>query len=272
MVLVHQRVARRHTAVHQPDAVSALERIGHLGQEREGVSGREPTLSCRIRKRGPVHPLHREVHNPFALGRVVDGDHVAVVEARRPRQLVAQPPDEPGVRRPLGRQDLQRHRPVEADLGRPVDDAVGPAPDLGLDAEVEQLPTGGEDVCDTRGRPGRGSRTFQQFPGGPRVATRGGPPARRRRPGPRLAPRARSPRGPRDGGPTGTATPARGGSRGSPRMQRRGLPPWPPAIRRSPRAAARGGRRGSPRTPRRGSRRGGTVTRALRRRARRRSR
>ena len=67
------------------------------------------------------------------LARVVHGDHVGVLDARRRARLRQEAPAHVLVVEQLGRDHLQRHDALEADLDGPVDDAHPAAADERLD-------------------------------------------------------------------------------------------------------------------------------------------
>jgi len=71
----------------------------------------------------PFDVAHRQVKHAVLLPGVKEGDDVGVVERRRDPALGLEPLAERRVVGELGRDQLQRHGPLEVDVECPVDDA-----------------------------------------------------------------------------------------------------------------------------------------------------
>ncbi len=78
------------------------------------------------------------------LPRPVDRHDVRVVDQRGQPRLALEALAEGGIGGAIGRDQLERDRPVEVELDRPVDDAHAAAPRDRLDAEVAEDVTGRE--------------------------------------------------------------------------------------------------------------------------------
>jgi hypothetical protein len=72
---------------------------------------------------GPLDVAHRHVQEAVLLARVVDGDHVRVLDRRRGAEFAPEALAELRVLGELGRDHLQRHLALERDVRRAVDDA-----------------------------------------------------------------------------------------------------------------------------------------------------
>ena len=79
---------------------------------------------------GALDVAHRDVELPLLLARLVERDHVRVLDLGGDLGLVLEPLAERRVGGQVGRDQLQRHLPVEPQLGSAVDDAhAAPAGD-----------------------------------------------------------------------------------------------------------------------------------------------
>jgi len=93
----------------------AVEGIRDRGQDLERPVGRESALALEQRLQvAPVHEAHGEIELTLELARIVDGDHVRVVERRRESRLAQKARPELLVLGELARDQLERHRAVEA--------------------------------------------------------------------------------------------------------------------------------------------------------------
>ena len=72
---------------------------------------------------GPRDPAHHEVQPPVLLAGLVDGDHVRVIDRRRHPRLALEALAEVAVGGVLGRDQLERDRAPQRELGGAVDDA-----------------------------------------------------------------------------------------------------------------------------------------------------
>jgi hypothetical protein len=109
---------------------------GVRGVERGADLGDDPRHARRGQWAGAAHEraqvvaghvAHRDERDAVLLARVVDRDHVRVVDRRGDLRLAHETAPDRGVLHQRGRDDLQRDGPVERELHRPVDDAH-PAP------------------------------------------------------------------------------------------------------------------------------------------------
>ncbi len=123
-----QHVRGLDVAVDEPARVGGVERPADLGQDLGGALGGHGALA--LDHRAQVRALdvaHRDVELPVLLARLVERDHVRVLDLRRDLRLVLEPLAERRVGGQVGRDQLQRHLPVQPDLGGAVDDPH-PAP------------------------------------------------------------------------------------------------------------------------------------------------
>ena len=119
--------------------MGGVERLRDLRGDRHGPLGPEWSAGSQHRLEvGAVDVAHGDEQPAIGLARVVDGDDVRVVEARRQPRLVQEPLAEALVVREALGQHLERHRASEAHVAREVDLAHAappdPLPDL-VDAE-----------------------------------------------------------------------------------------------------------------------------------------
>ena len=143
-----------------PFAVRHVDGAGQRLDER-GRLARGPGLAVQpVRQAAALDPLQGQERPAFVAADLVDLHDVGVLHPRR--QLRLQPETQLlGGRRELARQHhLQGRQPVEAPVPRLVHHPHAPAPDLGQDVVVPDLPGGGENhrrgfrVSFSRGRPG----------------------------------------------------------------------------------------------------------------------
>ncbi len=95
-----------------------------LGRQRRGVSEQRLQVD-------PIDVAHRDKQAPVGLARVVDRDHVWVIQARRQPRLPQQPLAETLVQREALGQHLQRDRAPQPGIAREIDLAHPAAPDPG---------------------------------------------------------------------------------------------------------------------------------------------
>jgi hypothetical protein len=141
-------------AVHEALAVGGVERSRDLTDHRDDA--RELHRACRVEQRaqvGAVDVPHHQIQQGSVGPRVVDGDHVGVLEVGHDPRLA----DEAGPERLVGRQRRGQH--LDGDvlaLKRPevfgqVHDAHAALADLALDAEAGEscsdLPRGRQAVA-----------------------------------------------------------------------------------------------------------------------------
>ena len=122
-------------AVHQTGRVGLVERRADLGHDPR----RPLRVEVALAPHQAAHVVagdvaHRDVGDPALVTRVVDRDHVRVIDRRRDLRLAHEPgPDRLILQQP-GRDHLQRDRAVQRQLRRPVHDAHAAAPRDRLDA------------------------------------------------------------------------------------------------------------------------------------------
>ena len=116
-------VQRAADLVDDPRRPRRLERSGGTDQMAQVLAVDEP---------------HRDVERPLVLARVVDRQHVRVVDCRRRARLGDEAPAEALVLCQVRCDDLQRDRPVEVDLDRAVDNAHAAAAGHALDAVARE--------------------------------------------------------------------------------------------------------------------------------------
>ena len=122
LVRVEQDVARLDVAVDQPARVGGVERTGDAADDPHRPLGRQRTLARdQLQQIGPVDVAHRQVQRALELARLVHRDDVGVIEHRRQPRLTLEAGAEVIVVGVHGRDQLHRHRPLQAELGCPVD-------------------------------------------------------------------------------------------------------------------------------------------------------
>ena len=117
-------------AVHEPARVRRVQRRRDLRDQHRGPHRLQP----RLRRHEPrevlaVDVAHRDVEQPLLLARVVDRDHVRVLDrGRRLELLRGSARGTPRRPRRAGGDDLQRHLALERHVHRAIDDAHAAAP------------------------------------------------------------------------------------------------------------------------------------------------
>ena len=108
-------------AVHEPGVVRGVQRRADLRDHARRPLRRELSLAPHQAAdvvAGDV--AHRDVRDAVLLARVVDRDHVGVIDRRRDLGLAHEPRAHRLVIQQPGRDHLQRHGAVERELGSPV--------------------------------------------------------------------------------------------------------------------------------------------------------
>ncbi len=125
-------------------AVRHVDGTGQGFDERGGLA-RRPGLTVEpARQTVALDPLHREEWPAFVAADLIDLYDVGVLHPRRQLRLEPEP-ELLGWGRELARQHhLQGRQPVQAPVPRLVHHPHAPAPDLGQDVVVSDLPGGGE--------------------------------------------------------------------------------------------------------------------------------
>jgi hypothetical protein len=119
-----QDVARLDVAVDEAAAVRRVERGGDLADDGHRAARLERALAAdRVQEVGAVDEAHGDVELAVDLARLVDRDHVRVVDRGRQHRLALKALAELAVAREVLGDQLQRHRPLEGDLRGPIDDA-----------------------------------------------------------------------------------------------------------------------------------------------------
>ena len=103
------------------DLADPVERLVGLHRPRGREHGREVLAA---------HEAHREEERAVELARVVDRDHVRVVERRRQARLAQEAVAEVGVARQLGHEHLQGDGPAEVHVLGAEHDAHAAAAEL----------------------------------------------------------------------------------------------------------------------------------------------
>ena len=121
---VEQDVGGLDVAVDEAARVRGVERRGHLGDDRRRALGLEPAFAAQhgaqVLALDVAHDLEQHA---VLLARVMDRDHVRMVERRGDLRLRHEAAAEGRVIRERGRDQLDGHVPVEREVGRPVDHA-----------------------------------------------------------------------------------------------------------------------------------------------------
>ncbi|KPK01131.1 MAG: hypothetical protein AMS20_14190, partial [Gemmatimonas sp. SG8_28] len=136
---LEQHVVGLHVAVDHAADVRVRQRPRHLLDDPRDLRGGERAVPPHARaERLAVHERHDVEHEVAALLDRVDLHHVRVGEAGRGPRLTEKPLPDGGVRRQLGREQLDRHRPVERHVAREEHHAHPAAAELA----VEGVPSG----------------------------------------------------------------------------------------------------------------------------------
>ncbi len=127
-------------AVHEAATVRRIERRADLRHDPRRTGRVESTLLLYQRSEvGPLDEAHRDEQPAIRLSRFVDGQHVGVVDRRRELGLALEARPEIRLAGEIGRDHLQRHRAVQADVRRPVHDAHAALTDDALDPVPREL-------------------------------------------------------------------------------------------------------------------------------------
>jgi hypothetical protein len=138
-VLIEQDVRRLDVAVDETAAVRGVERARDLGENRDRTIGRELGLAFEHGLQvTPLDVAHGEVELPIVFARLVDRDHVRVVERGRHTRLLQEALAESLVPGELGSDQLERDRALEREIGRSVNDAHAAPPDDGFHAVARE--------------------------------------------------------------------------------------------------------------------------------------
>jgi hypothetical protein len=137
-----QHVGGFDVAVHEPGPVRGVQCRPHLGDHvgRQRRRQRAALAQQRVQV-GPADVAHHQVQRPVVLAGRVDRDHVRMVDRRGHPRLSLEPLAEALVAGAVRRQQLQRDRPAEAQLGGAVDHAHAAAAGDRFDAAAGELGT-----------------------------------------------------------------------------------------------------------------------------------
>ena len=114
--------------------MGGIEGAGDLAEEVDDLPRLErPIAKPRLEVRA-LDVAHGDEQDAIDLAGLVDGQDVGVVDGRRHLRLALEAGPVVEVVRQRGRQDLERHAPLESALLRAIHDAHAAAPDDGLDA------------------------------------------------------------------------------------------------------------------------------------------
>ncbi len=141
---VEEHVPWLDVPVHEPALMGCVERLGDLAQNRNGPLGGERAFALEERLQVlTLHVAYRDEELSGFLARLVDGDDAPVVERGRQPRFAQKAVPEALVLCQLGRDQLQRDRPLEPKVGGAVDDAHPAASDEAFDPVVgEGRPSG----------------------------------------------------------------------------------------------------------------------------------
>ena len=138
-----QHVGRLDVAVDEPALVRDVQRRADLRDHvRDAIGGQGARRPHERPQVLPVDVAHRDVQLVAVLARVVDGEHVRVLDRRRRPRLAQEPRAEVGIAGQGGRDELQRDDAVERQLRRPVHHAHAATAGESLDAVTGEHVTG----------------------------------------------------------------------------------------------------------------------------------
>ncbi len=121
---------RLDVAVDDAGRVGGVERFGDLGQQVHRALGLERALAVdQLAQVAALDQAHRHDQLAVVLAGVVDRHHGGVLESRGETRLAEEAAAELLVVGELAGDHLERHRPLQGQLGRPVDDPHAAAGD-----------------------------------------------------------------------------------------------------------------------------------------------
>ena len=136
---------RLDVAVDDAGGVGGVEGVGDLGEEVDHPLRRQRSLLVDQPAQVPARDQpHHHQQLAVDLARVVDRHHRRVLEASGEAGLAQEALAEAAAVGELAGDHLQRHRPVEADVGSAVDDAHATARDQLFDPVAGDLVTNGK--------------------------------------------------------------------------------------------------------------------------------
>src|SRR2546426_7189763 len=108
--------------------------------QRHALLMRDGTATAdHLIKRLSVDVLHHDQRCPFDLQEAVEGSDVGVVEIGLRLGLRPEALDKVGIACQIGRQELERHRPIQSDVDGPIDDAHAAFAQLCVNPVVRDL-------------------------------------------------------------------------------------------------------------------------------------
>jgi hypothetical protein len=126
--------------VHEPTRVRGVERRGNLRTDRHRASRLERSRGPKKRTEvGAVYEPHREIDVAVDVAGVVDRNHIRVFQRHDELGLAGEALAETLVERKSGRDELDRDRPLQAKVVRPVHDTHPAAADQLLDPVTEEV-------------------------------------------------------------------------------------------------------------------------------------
>jgi hypothetical protein len=135
-----QDVARLDVPVDQAPAVGDVQRPADLPEDRQRLPGVEAALlGQHALEVGPVDVAHGDVEHALGVAGLVDRQHVGMVDGGGELRLADEPLPEPLVLGQLGRDDLERDPPAEAEVLGPVHHGHPAPPDERLNAVAGDL-------------------------------------------------------------------------------------------------------------------------------------
>ena len=137
---VEQDVRRLDVAVHEAACVRSVQRGRDLRADRDRPAGSSAPFGSEQRAEiAAVHEPHREIDAPVDVARVVDRDDIRVLERHHELRLAREALAEALVPGQGRRHQLQRDRPLQAQVVGPVHDAHPAAAEQLLDPVSEEV-------------------------------------------------------------------------------------------------------------------------------------
>ena len=133
-------VSRLHVPVDESLGVGGIQRCGNLGQHAE--SALEPQRARLLEDLAEVDAVdvpHRDVVHAVGVVRLVDRDHVRVIDPRGHQRLAYETLPEALVLRKFRRQQLEGDLPPKMEVLRAVDHPHAAAADVALDPVRAEL-------------------------------------------------------------------------------------------------------------------------------------
>ena len=133
LILVQEHVRRLDVAVNQAAPVRRVQGVGDLSQHRQSTLRRKLPLALEHAPQvAALDEAHRQVELPVTLTRLVDRDHVRMVQRSGEPRLLQEPVPKTLILGELRSDHLQRHRAPQRQVRRPIHDAHATAADQRL--------------------------------------------------------------------------------------------------------------------------------------------